>query len=159
MSTSIAEQVKKAGVVGAGGGGFPTHVKLGAKAEVVIANGAECEPLLHKDAAVMERRAADVVAGVRLVMESVQAKEGVIGLKAKNRHAIEAIEKVIKGTSVRIQILGDYYPAGDEYDLVYSVTGRLIPPWGDPPGGGCCGKQCGNTGQYCSSGQRCPRHS
>ena len=54
---SLADQVKQAGVVGAGGGGFPTHVKLATKADTVIANGAECEPLLHKDAVVMERQA------------------------------------------------------------------------------------------------------
>ena len=47
---SLIDQVRLAGVVGAGGGGFPAHVKLGSKAEIVIANGAECEPLLHKDA-------------------------------------------------------------------------------------------------------------
>ena len=55
---TLADKVKKAGVVGAGGGGFPAHVKLAAKADTVIANGAECEPLLHKDAAVMEHFAA-----------------------------------------------------------------------------------------------------
>ena len=129
---SFSEKVKNAGVVGAGGGGFPTHIKLAAKAEIVIANGAECEPLLHKDAAVMEHMAAQVVRGVELSMEAVGAKEGVIGIKGKKKHAVEAIEAACKGTNVRIQLLGDYYPAGDEYDLVYTVTGRLIPPGGIP---------------------------
>jgi len=55
---NLAEKVRQAGVVGAGGGGFSTHVKLNAKAETVIANGAECEPLLHKDAVIMEESAA-----------------------------------------------------------------------------------------------------
>jgi Na+-translocating ferredoxin:NAD+ oxidoreductase RnfC subunit len=128
----LAEKVKNAGVVGAGGGGFPTHVKLAAKAAVVIANGAECEPLLHKDAAVMERQARAVVAGVRLTMEAVSAAEGVVALKAKNREALGAVEAACKNTPVRVHILGDYYPAGDEYDLVYSVTGRLIPNGGIP---------------------------
>ena len=129
---NLVEQVRKAGVVGAGGGGFPTHVKLAAQADTVIANGAECEPLLHKDAAVMEQRAADVVAGVRLSMESVGARTGVVGIKAKNKHAVEAIQTACQGTPVRVHLLGDYYPAGDEFDLVYSVTGRLIPPQGIP---------------------------
>ena len=62
---TLSEKVRQAGVVGAGGGGFPTHVKLNAKADTVIANGAECEPLLHKDAVVMEESAADLVAGLR----------------------------------------------------------------------------------------------
>lgn len=129
---SLADQVRQAGVVGAGGGGFPTHVKLAAKAEIVIANGAECEPLLHKDAAVMEHMASQVVRGMELAMKATGAKEGVIGIKAKKKHAVEAVESACKGTRVRVHLLGDYYPAGDEYDLVYEVTGRLIPPKGIP---------------------------
>ena len=58
---NLVENVRRAGVVGAGGGGFPTHVKLAAKADTVIANGAECEPLLHKDAVLMEQNAAELV--------------------------------------------------------------------------------------------------
>lgn len=129
---NLVEKVQAAGVVGAGGGGFPTHVKLAAKADTVIANGAECEPLLHKDAVVMEQFAAQVVKGMELSMDAVGAKDGVVGIKAKKKHAIEAVEQACKGTRVRVQLLGDYYPAGDEYDLVYTVTGRLIPPTGIP---------------------------
>jgi Na+-translocating ferredoxin:NAD+ oxidoreductase RnfC subunit len=55
---SLVDQVQRAGVVGAGGGGFPTHVKLAARVEFVIANGAECEPLMHKDAERPARRSA-----------------------------------------------------------------------------------------------------
>ena len=129
---TLADQVKQAGVVGAGGGGFPAHVKLAAKADTVIANGAECEPLLHKDAVVMEEYAAELVAGMQLAMEAVGAKAGVIGIKAKKKGAVEAVTVACKGTPVRVHLLGDYYPAGDEYDLVYEVTGRLIPPAGIP---------------------------
>ncbi len=129
---NLVEQVRLAGVVGAGGGGFPTHVKLAAKADTVIANGAECEPLLHKDAAVMEHQAEEMVKGIQLAMEAVGAGTGVVGIKAKNRRAVAAVESVCQGTAVRVQLLGDYYPAGDEYDLVHEVTGRLIPPGGIP---------------------------
>jgi len=129
---SLVEKVRLAGVVGAGGGGFPAHLKLASKADTVIANGAECEPLLHKDAAVMESFAAQVVRGVQLSMEAVGATDGVIGVKAKNKHAVKSMEAACKGTPVRVHLLGDYYPAGDEYDLVYEVTGRLIPPGGIP---------------------------
>jgi len=129
---NLVELVKLAGVVGAGGGGFPAHVKLAAKADTLIANGAECEPLLHKDAVIMEERAADLVKGMRLAMEAVGAKDGVIGIKAKKKHAVEAVEAACKGTPLRIHLLGDYYPAGDEYELVHEVTGRLISPAGIP---------------------------
>jgi len=129
---NLVEQVRLAGVVGAGGGGFPTHIKLAAKADTVIANGAECEPLLHKDAAVMEHQALAMVQGIQLAMAAVGAATGVVGIKAKNRHAVEAVEAACQGTAVKVQLLGDYYPAGDEYDLVQEVTGRLIPPGGIP---------------------------
>ena len=129
---SLVEKVRLAGVVGAGGGGFPTHVKLNAKVETVIANGAECEPLLHKDAVIMEEYAPELVRGMELAMEAVGAKEGVIGIKGKKKHAVEAVSEACKGSKVRVQLLGDYYPAGDEYDLVFNVTGKLIPPGGIP---------------------------
>jgi Na+-translocating ferredoxin:NAD+ oxidoreductase RnfC subunit len=129
---NLIEQVRRAGVVGAGGGGFPTHIKLASTADTVIANGAECEPLLHKDAAVMEHSAAQIVRGMLLAMDAVKARDGIIGVKAKNHHAVESVRAACAGTPVRIHLLGDYYPAGDEYDLVYEATGRLIPPGGIP---------------------------
>lgn len=132
MATNLVDQVRRAGVVGAGGGGFPTAVKLAAKADTLIANGAECEPLLHKDAVVMERSAREMVKGMQLAMETLGAGTGIVGIKAKNKHAVEAVEAACHGTAVRVHLLGDYYPAGDEYDLVYTTTGRLIPPTGIP---------------------------
>lgn len=129
---NLVERVRSAGVVGAGGGGFPTHVKLAAKAEVVIANGAECEPLLHKDAAVMEHEAARVVRGMLLAMDAMEAARGILAVKAKNTHAADALREAAKGSPLRVHLLGDYYPAGDEYDLVHETTGRLIPAGGIP---------------------------
>lgn len=129
---NLVEQVKQAGVIGAGGGGFPTHVKLAAKADTIIANGAECEPLLHKDAVLMEEEAEALVEGMLLAKEAVGAKEAVIGIKAKKKLAVEAVQEACRGKALRVHLLGDYYPAGDEYDLVYEVTGRLIPPAGIP---------------------------
>ncbi len=132
ISAALADQVRQAGVVGAGGGGFPTHVKLASKAETVIANGAECEPLLHKDAVIMEEDAAALVRGMQLAVAATGAREGVIGIKGKKKRAVEAVTAACGGTNLRVQLLGDYYPAGDEYDLVYNVTGKLIPPGGIP---------------------------
>ena len=129
---SLIEQTRKAGVVGAGGGGFPAHVKFAAKAEIVIGNGAECEPLLHKDAAVIEHRAREVVRGMELVMDQVGAREGVLGIKEKKKAVGAAAQEACAGSRVRVHLLGDYYPAGDEYDLVFAVTGKLIPPQGLP---------------------------
>jgi Na+-translocating ferredoxin:NAD+ oxidoreductase RnfC subunit len=133
----LVEKLRRAGVVGAGGGGFPTYAKvkgakLGGRAEIVIANGAECEPLLHKDAAVMEHRAEAVVAGLRSAMEATGACRGVVALKRKRTGAARAIERALDGRAIELRLLDDYYPAGDEYDLVYTVTGRQVPPAGIP---------------------------
>ena len=69
---------------------------------------------------------------MQLAMQAVGAKSGVIGIKAKKKHAVEAVTAACKGTELRVQLLGDYYPAGDEYDLVYEITRRLIPAAGIP---------------------------
>ena len=80
----------------------------------------------------MERMAREVIAGMRATMEAVGAEAGVVGIKKKNARAVEAVSEACKGTPVRVHLLGDYYPAGDEYDLVFEITGRLIPPAGIP---------------------------
>jgi Na+-translocating ferredoxin:NAD+ oxidoreductase RnfC subunit len=130
---TIAERIKAAGVVGAGGAGFPAHVKAESRVEIVIANGAECEPLLHKDFELMLRHAGEVVEGVRLLMRATGASTGIVGVKSKNRPAIDALGAAIGGDpALRIHELGDFYPSGDEYILVYEATGRLIPARGLP---------------------------
>lgn len=128
--------IKAAGVVGAGGAGFPTHVKL-SPAEIIIVNGAECEPLLRVDQQLMEYRAADVVEGLAAVMQATGATEGRIALKQKYKAAISALEKQIAGKPMQIVILDDFYPAGDEHVTVFAATGRLVPQGGIPLKVGC----------------------
>jgi len=129
---NLVDQVKQAGVVGAGGAGFPTHVKLSAKVEWYLANGAECEPLMHKDRELMTHFASEILQGLKLSAAAVGAEKLAIGLKEKNQDAVAALEKVILRSDVFIHRFGDFYPVGDEYELVYSITGRLIPPAGIP---------------------------
>ncbi len=155
---TLIEQLLRAGVVGAGGGGFPAHVKFAARAEIVIGNGAECEPLLHKDAAVIEHRAREVVRGMELVMDAVGAREGVLGVKEKKKAVVAAAQEACAGSRVRVHLLGDYYPAGDEYDLVFAVTGRLIPPQGLPLAGRRRGQQRGNPRPDRGGGRGPARH-
>ncbi|HSP63919.1 MAG TPA: 4Fe-4S dicluster domain-containing protein [Pyrinomonadaceae bacterium] len=128
----ISERIRAAGVVGAGGAGFPAHVKASASVEFVIANGAECEPLLHKDFELMVHYPQRVVDGVKLLMQATGAQTGIIGVKEKNKTAIEALTGAIDDQRIRLHTLGDFYPSGDEYILVYEATGRLIPPQGLP---------------------------
>ena len=131
MASITVEQVAQAGVVGAGGAGFPTHVKLSAQADTVLINAAECEPLLHKDKEVLRTFGDQVIAGLAAAMELVGAKRGVIGVKEKYGDVIELLRpKLADGMS--IAPLRDAYPAGDEFILVYDVLGRVVPPGGIP---------------------------
>ncbi len=133
----LAEQLKNLGVVGAGGAGFPAYVKAASKVEFVIANGAECEPLVHKDAELMKRYPAEICAGMSLMMQATGARQGKFGIKHKNAAAVEAIRSQLDSKPVELTLLGDFYPSGDEYELVYTATGRLIPPAGLPLQVGC----------------------
>jgi len=78
MSHAIAEKIKAAGVVGAGGGGFPTHVKAQSQVEYVLVNGAECEPLIHKDVELMMRDSTPVLRGLQAMMTATGATKGII---------------------------------------------------------------------------------
>jgi len=133
----VSEKIIQGGVVGAGGAGFPSHIKASSKVEFVLANGAECESLIHKDYELMLHFAKEIVRGMELLLESTSAKKGFFGIKEKNELAIEAIKKEIKNSPIELTFLGDFYPAGDEYELVYAATKRLIPPAGLPLHVGC----------------------
>ncbi|THF67013.1 electron transport complex protein RnfC [Pseudothauera nasutitermitis] len=127
----IVRKVYEAGVVGSGGAGFPTHVKLGARAEIVLVNGAECEPLLKVDQQLAARHADELVRGLALAMQATGAREGIVALKAKYAEAIAAITPLLRA-DMRIHILQDVYPAGDEVITIWMATGRRVPPGGIP---------------------------
>lgn len=129
---NLADKIKAAGVVGSGGAGFPAHIKAQSKVEYVIANGAECEPLLHKDLELLTREPDAVIDGMRLMMQSTGAKKGILGVKRKYEDRLQNLSNAIKGSGIQLHWLGDFYPTGDEYILVYETTKRLIPPQGIP---------------------------
>jgi len=133
MGNKIVELARQAGVVGAGGAGFPTHVKLNAQVEYLILNGAECEPLITVDQFLVLQDAAKLAAMLEEVRRELGAKEAIIGIKAKHHKVIaEAQCAVAEYEKLRVEPLGDFYPAGDEYVLVYETTGRQIPQGGIP---------------------------
>ena len=135
---NIVEQVRLSGVVGAGGAGFPTHVKLGAKAEYVIANGAECEPLLRVDQLLMQRRADRVVRGMELAMQATGAKQGVIATKAHYEGAVRALRAALGNRKdITLHLMDSYYPSGDEKSIIHEVTGRVVPSARLPADVGC----------------------
>lgn len=135
MRDEIIAAVKAAGVVGAGGAGFPTHMKINANVEIVIANGAECEPLLRAHQLIMASESKKLVLGLKTVMLATSASKGYIGLKRKYADAVTELEiaiKAIGSADIQIFFLPDIYPAGDEHVLVHEVTGRIVPEGGIP---------------------------
>ena len=137
MREDIIQKIKNAGVIGAGGAGFPTHAKISPDAKTIIVNGAECEPLLRVDQQLMEEMPELLVRGLLAMMEACEAEEGIVGIKGKHKGAIARLREAVAEKPIRIHILEDFYPAGDEHVLVYETTGRLVPQGGIPLQVGC----------------------
>ncbi len=129
--------IREMGVLGAGGAGFPTYKKLDASVEHIIANGAECEPLLFKDREIMLRESQRLFDGLQIMKELSGASKVTIAVKEKNRDVAERFEKETAKLGFEWFVYEDVYPAGDEYVLVYENTGRRIPPGGLPLNVGC----------------------
>ena len=129
---SFLAAVKAAGIVGEGGAGFPSHVKFAAEVATVIANGCECEPLLHTDQHHMLHHAGRIVRALCQLRAVTGADRAVIALKRKHADAAECLRAAIGSMPVELALLDDFYPAGDEQVLVREVTGRTVPPLGLP---------------------------
>jgi len=138
---NLLEMVKEAGIVGAGGAGFPTHVKLSSKAEYILLNGAECEPLLRVDQQLMQLFPDEIIKGFDAAGKCVGADKAIIGVKDKHKEVISILRKRIEalglGDRIEVRSLKDVYPAGDEQVLVYELTGRVVPEAGIPIQVGC----------------------
>jgi Na+-translocating ferredoxin:NAD+ oxidoreductase RnfC subunit len=133
MGSDFIELIRNAGVVGAGGAGFPTHVKLSAKVDTIIVNGVECEPLINVDRQLIEKYTSKIYEGLKIAVESTGAKNVIIALKAKNKQAVKTLED-FKQDNLKFDIfkLENFYPAGDEQVLVNEVTGKIVPEGGIP---------------------------
>jgi len=134
-------RVKNAGIVGVGGAGFPTHVKLspppGARVDTLILNGAECEPYLTTDHRLMLEQPGAVIEGARILMGILDIKECHIGIEANKPDAIEAMKTASgkaesNGFNVSVSALKVKYPQGSEKQLIQSITGRRVPGFGLP---------------------------
>ncbi|MCB4756973.1 MAG: SLBB domain-containing protein [Elusimicrobia bacterium] len=135
IKENIVKKIQNAGVVGAGGAGFPTHLKANSSAEIIIINASECEPLMQKDREILLHYLDKVIEGAEIIKNSTDAKKIIVGIKSKHKDIIEKINAYInsnKKDHISIFEMEDYYPAGDEFVLVYEATGRLIPQGGIP---------------------------
>ena len=138
----ILNLVRTSGIVGMGGAGFPTHVKLSPPPEKkithIILNGAECEPYLTSDHRVMLETPGDVITGLRAMMKIFSLSEAYIGIEENKPDAIKKIKDCAKGyPGIKVLTLKKKYPQGAEKQLIYAVTGREVPSGGLPADVGC----------------------
>ena len=136
----IVEIVKEAGIVGMGGAGFPTSVKLkpAKPVDTILLNGCECEPLLTADHRVMLEFADDVIYGLKAIIKAVNAQKGVIVIEDNKPDAIELMkEKTAACDNIEVVVAKTKYPQGAEKMLIKRVTGRKVPSGGLPADVGC----------------------
>ena len=131
--TELQGILRENGIVGAGGAGFPTYAKLSEKADTIILNCAECEPLLKLHRQVLETHPREIFEALDLISKTVNAKKVYIALKKSYKKTAAAIEPFTEFfKNIEIFRLNDVYPAGDEVILTYEVTGRVVPPGNIP---------------------------
>ncbi len=122
-------KLRDAGVAGAGGAGFPAYAKLTEKADTIILNCAECEPLLKLHRQVLANYAFEILSALSIIKEATGAKKVIIALKKTYKDAINAVNSVLnKFNNFSISILPEVYPAGDELVVIYETTGRIVQP-------------------------------
>lgn len=130
----LLEKIYNAGIVGAGGAGFPTHIKLNAKVDYFIINAMECEPLLQSDKYIMRQKSDEIIKAVDEIGKFLGTSNLVIALKEEYEKEIEALNNSIQkfDSKIKLHLTRTFYPAGDEQVLIYEVTGRVVPPGGIP---------------------------
>lgn len=129
----LSNILQQNGIVGAGGAGFPTYAKLNENAETIILNCAECEPLLRLHRQLLEKYAREIVSTFHMMGQAMGSKDIVIGIKKAYKGAIAALNECIGDyEGVRLGLLDEVYPAGDEVVLIYEVTGKVVAPGGLP---------------------------
>ena len=129
----LQDIIQQNGVVGAGGAGFPTYMKLTDKANTILMNCAECEPLLKLHRQLLEKHAYEIMKTFHMIQETVGASEAIIGIKKSYVQTIHALNQHIEEfPGMRLHLLDEVYPMGDEVVLIYEATGRVVRPGGLP---------------------------
>ena len=145
----LKKRIGEAGIVGMGGAAFPTHVKLSpppAKPiDVLILNGAECEPCLTADHRLMLEEPERIVTGARMVARVLGATQLFIGIEDNKPDAVETMAKAANGTGLQVNSLHVRYPQGAEKQLIYALTGRRVPTGGLPMDVGCVVQNVGTV--------------
>ena len=125
----MKDLLRSMGIVGAGGAGFPTYAKLSDKADTVILNCAECEPLLKLHRQLLEEYTYEILTALSEIVRVCGAKQGVVAVKSHYKETIAALDGEISDfPALRVHTLDSVYPAGDEIILIKDVTGRTVAP-------------------------------
>lgn len=131
--SQLSQILRENGIVGAGGAGFPTYGKLSEKADTILLNCAECEPLLKLHRQLLKVHAGEILKAFAHIAQTVGAKDAIIGIKEEYESTIEALEEHLPAyPMVRVHKLPGAYPMGDEVVLIYEATGRVVRPGGLP---------------------------
>lgn len=138
----IRNYIKEAGIVGMGGAGFPTHVKVtpkdDSKIDRIIVNGAECEPYLTSDYRVLLETPEKVVKGLKVMLKLFDKAEGIIGIEDNKPEAIKKMQELVANESrITVKVLKTKYPQGAERQMIYATTGRKINSSMLPADAGC----------------------
>ena len=120
--------MKDAGIVGAGGAGFPSYAKLAEGADTLLINGAECEPLLYTDYFLLKRELTLVLSGINTVLDNTAIPRAVLAIKAHTAKRLSFSDGEALDDRVKVKVLPDVYPIGDEVSLIYEALGRLVNP-------------------------------
>ena len=120
--------MKDAGIIGAGGAGFPSYAKLAEGADTLLINGAECEPLLYTDYYLLKRELSFVLGGVRAALEGTGIRRAVLAIKEHTAKRLSFSDGEELDAGVFVKVLPDVYPIGDEVSLIYESLGRLVNP-------------------------------
>lgn len=127
--TELSALMRESGVVGAGGAGFPSYAKLNKKADTIILNCAECEPLLKLHRQVLAKYAYEILSTLEQIADAVEAERVIIAVKGSYKQTVEAIKAQLSSLKkTEIGILPEIYPAGDEVITIYETTKRVVPP-------------------------------
>ena len=137
MSENVKETLQNAAIVGAGGAGFPSYMKLADGADTLLINGAECEPLLQTDFVLMRDHLDQVAAGAQGVMEFAKIPKCLLCVKKHNVERLGLHDGQEVAKNVFVKQLPDVYPMGDEINMIYEATGRVVRPGSLPITAGC----------------------
>ena len=124
----LKKLMKDAGIVGAGGAGFPSYAKLAEGADTLLINGAECEPLIYTDYVILKRELTFVRAGINAVLDSTGIPRAILAIKEHTAKRLSFTEGEMLDDRIRVKVLPDVYPIGDEVSLIYQSLGRLVNP-------------------------------